>query len=150
MKRILVLASAVVLSLIASGVSVAQENKASVVAIITKIENDSTKADLANDKTFYEKILADDYMQGTSDGVWWTKADILKQFADPAKNKTNKEEISDLKVRVYGSTAIATYTDSYDALINGEHQVRTVIVTDTFVKIGGEWKLVASHGCKSK
>jgi hypothetical protein len=149
MKRILALVAVLALSLVASVVLRAQENKASVAAI-TKIENDSIKADLANDKTFYEKILADDYMQGSSDGVWLTKADILKEFADPAKNKTNKEEISDLKVRVYGSTAIATYTDSYDALINGEHQVRTIIVTDAFVKIGGEWKLAASHGCKSK
>jgi phosphoenolpyruvate carboxylase len=150
MKRILVLASAVVLSQIASGVSLAQEDKASVVAAITKIENDEIKADLTNDMTFYRKILADDWMGGDSDGVWYTKADILKQLADPAKNKTNKEEISDLKVRVYGSTAIATYTDSYDALVNGEHQVRTIIATDTFVKIGGEWKAVASHACKSK
>ena len=148
MKRILVVASAVVLSLVASGVSVAQENT---VAAITKIENDSIKADLTNDKTFYQKTLADDWTFGYSDGVWWTKADLLKQLADhPAMNRTNKEEISDLKVRVYGSTAIATYTDSFDALVNGEHEVRTVITTDTFVKIGGEWKVVASHSCKKQ
>ena len=146
MKRIVVLASAVVLSLVA--VSVAQQNT---VAAITKIENDSIKADLTNDKTFYQKTLADDWTFGYSDGVWWTKADLLKQLADhPEKNKTNKEEFSDLKVRVYGSTAIATYTDSFDALVNGEHEVRTVITTDTFVKIGGEWKVVASHSCKKQ
>jgi len=146
MKRILVVASAVVLSLVA--VSVAQQNT---VAAITKIENDSIKADLTNDKTFYQKTLADDWTFGYSDGVWWTKADLLKQLADhPEKNKTNKEEFSDLKVRVYGSTAIATYTDSFDALVNGEHEVRTVITTDTFVKIGGEWKVVASHSCKKQ
>jgi len=146
MKRILVVASAVVLSLVA--VSVAQQNT---VAAITKIENDSIKADLTNDKTFYQKTLADDWTLGYSDGVWWTKADLLKQLADhPEKNKTNKEEFSDLKVRVYGSTAIATYTDSFDALVNGEHEVRTVITTDTFVKIGGEWKVVASHSCKKQ
>jgi hypothetical protein len=152
MKRILVLVSFLAVCLVVSGVLVvAQENKASVVAIITKMENDSTKADRNNDAAFFQKTLADDWTYGWNEGVWWTKAQFLKLVADPAKDKTNKEEISDLKVRVYnGDTAVATYTDSYDALLNGEHQVRAMLVTDTFVKSGGEWRAVASHSCKSK
>src|SRR5258706_326570 len=31
------------------------------VAAVTKLENDTVKADLANDKTFYKKVLADDW-----------------------------------------------------------------------------------------
>ncbi len=124
--------------------------KASAVAAITKIENDGVKADLANDKTLSEKILAEDWSGADSDGTWYTKADVLKMFADPANNKTNAETISDLKVRVYGSTAIATYRDTYDAMVEGKHRARTVLSTDTFVKIGGAWKEVASHSCEAK
>jgi len=120
------------------------------VSAITKIENDSVKADLANDKAFYEKYYAEDWTGGDSGGKFYTKADVLKMSDDPKNNKTNSEKISDLKVRVYGNTAIATYKDTYDAMMMGEHRSTTVISTDTFVKMGGMWKLVASHGSVAK
>jgi hypothetical protein len=128
----------------------AQRSDDDAVAAITKIENDTVKADLANDTNFFEKILADEWSFGGSDGIWYTKAELLKEFADPANNKTNSEKISELKVRVYGDTAIATYRDSQDDVVKGKHHVGNVISTDTFVRIGGEWKEVASHSCKAK
>ena len=125
--------------------------KSDAVAAISKLENDAVKADLANDKAFYEKVLADDWTGGDSAGMWFTKAETLKMMDDPQNNKMNSEKISDLKVRVYGgNTVVATYKDTYDSMIKGEHRARTVIGTDTFVKIGGEWKQVASHASQAK
>jgi hypothetical protein len=123
---------------------------AGVVAAITKLENDAVKADLANDKAFYEKVLADDWTGGDSEGIWFTKPELLKLMADTQNNKTNSEKISELKVRVYGNTAVATYKDTYDAMFKGEHRARAVIGTDTFVKMGSEWKQVASHASQAK
>ena len=119
-------------------------------AAITKIENDGVKADLANDKAFYQKVLADDWTGGDSMGSWFTKADVLKMADDPKNNKTNSEKISELKVRVYGNTAVATYKDTYDAMMMGQHRATTVISTDTFVKMSGVWKQVASHSSVAK
>jgi hypothetical protein len=51
---------------------------------------------------------------------------------------------------MYGNTAVATYKDTYDLTIKGEHRDHTIIATDTFVKMGGEWKQVASHGSEAK
>lgn len=141
----------IVLAASAAAVTMAQTTaKSDAAAMITKLENDGVKADLANDKAFYEKVLADDWSGGDSGGIWFTKADILKMASDPAHNKTNSEKIFDLKVRVYGDTAVATYKDTYDAMMNGEHLAKTVIGTDTFVKIGGQWKQVASHASEAK
>jgi len=124
--------------------------KSDAVAAVTKLENDAVKADLANDKTFYEKVLADDWTGGDSGGTWFTKADLLKMMDDSEHNKTNSEKISELKVRPYGDAAVATYKDTYDAMFKGEHRTRTVISTDTFVKIGSEWKQVAGHASQAK
>jgi hypothetical protein len=123
---------------------------ADAVAAVSKLENDAVKADLANDKAFYQKVLAEDWTGADSDGVWYTKAELLKLMDDAKNNKTNSEKISDLKVRVYGNAAVATYKDTYDSMMKGEHRSRTVIGTDTFVKMGGEWKQVASQGTISK
>lgn len=119
------------------------------VAAITKIENDVVKADLANDATFYERNLADDWTGGTSRGTWDTKPKILADMKDTKNNKTNSESISSLKVRVHGDVAIATYRATYDALIEGQHYSRTVITTDTFERQNGAWKLIAGHSSQA-
>jgi ketosteroid isomerase-like protein len=67
-------------------------------------------------------------------------------MADTKNITTNSEKVSELKVRVYGNTAVATYKDTYDILTKGQHRSHTIIATDTFVKMGSEWKQVASHG----
>jgi hypothetical protein len=129
------------------GVTRAQTGtKSDVVATITNLENDGVKADLAGDTAFYQKALAEDWTRGDSDGTFYTKAEVMKLMADAKDFKTNSEKLSELKVRVYGSTAVATYKDTYDVLFKGEHRAHTIIATDTFVKTGGEWKQVASHG----
>jgi hypothetical protein len=129
------------------GVTQAQTGtNADAVATITNLENDAVKADLAGDTAFYQKALAEDWTRGDSDGTFYTKAEVMKVMADANDFKTNSENLSELKVRVYGNTAVATYKDTYDILFKGEHRSHTIIATDTFVKMGGEWKQVASHG----
>ena len=120
------------------------------VTAISNLENDGVKADLAGDPEFYQKVLADDWTRGDSDGTYYTKADLLSLMGDKNSIKTNSEKLSGLKVRVYGDTAVATYKDTYDLLIKGEHRAHTIIATDTFVKMDGEWKQVASHGSEAK
>jgi hypothetical protein len=71
-------------------------------------------------------------------------------MADKKRIKTNSENLSELKVRVYGNTAVATYKDTYDIQIKGQRRAHSIIVTDTFVNMDGEWKQVASHGSETK
>jgi Domain of unknown function (DUF4440) len=114
---------------------------------ITQMENDAVKADLAGDTTWYEKHLADDWTGAQSMGKFYTKDEMLKLMSDKANNNYKSEKLSDLKVRVYGGTAVATYKDTYDATVEGKHRAVTILDTDTWAKIGGEWKEVASHAC---
>jgi ketosteroid isomerase-like protein len=115
------------------------------VAAVTKIENDAIKAVLANDSSFYEKFLASDFTGGTSRGTWDTKPSILADMKDPKNNKTNSQNLSDLKVRVHGDLAVATYSTTYDAVIRGQHYARTVLCTDVLQQQNGGWKLMANH-----
>ena len=115
------------------------------VAAITQMENDAVKADLAADASFYEKYLSEDWTGGTSRGTWDSKQSIASDMKDSKNNKTNSERISDLKVRVHGDVAIATYKSTYDALIKGQHYARTVLSTDTFLRENGAWKQLAGH-----
>jgi ketosteroid isomerase-like protein len=121
-----------------------------VVTAISNFENDCVKADLAGDPNFYRKVLAEDWTRGDSDGTFYTKAQLLGLMANSNNIKTNSEKLSELHVRVYGDTAVATYKDTYDILIMGQRRAHTIIATDFFVKMGGHWKQVASHGSETK
>jgi Domain of unknown function (DUF4440) len=90
-----------------------QVSDSDTVAAITKLENEGVKADLAHDTSWAKESLADDYVAGTSFGEWETKASQLKDAENPG-NKTNSASLSDMKVNVYGNTAIARYVDTYD------------------------------------
>jgi ethanolamine utilization microcompartment shell protein EutS len=115
------------------------------IATITQMENASVKADTAGDSSFVEKNYADNFSGGSSWGNWETKQSILADMKDNQNNKTNSEVISDLNVRIYGETAIATYKSTYDSMYHGEHRARTILSTDTFARQDGSWKQVASH-----
>ena len=151
-KNLVLWISPLVIALLA-GLSVTRAQttvKTDAVTAISNLENDGVKADLAGDPDFYQKVLAEDWTRGDSDGTYYSKAELLKLMADTKNIKTNSEKLSELKVRVYGDTAVATYKDTYDLLIKGEHRAHTIIATDTFVKMDGEWKQVASHGSEAK
>jgi hypothetical protein len=135
-----------------AGLSVAQAQTATNadVTAVSNLEKDAVKADLAGDPGFYQTVLAEDWTRGDSDGTYFTKATLLNLMADNDSIKTSSEEISELRVRVYGNTAIATYKDTYDLLIKGQRRAHSIIVTDTFIRMGGEWKQIASHGSETK
>jgi ketosteroid isomerase-like protein len=118
---------------------------AAAVATITQMENSSVKADMAGDSSFVEKNYAENFTGGSSWGSWETKQSILADMKDSKNNKTNSEAISEVSVRVYGDTAIATYKSTYDSLYHGDRRARTILSTDTFVRQNGSWKQVASH-----
>lgn len=143
-----VCAAALFAGLSVTGAQIVAE--ADVVMAISNLENEGVKADLAGDPTFYRKVLAEDWTRGDSDGSYYTKAQLLGLMADTNNIKTNSEKLSELKVRVYGNTAVATYKDTYDIVIMGQRRAHSIIATDTFVKMGGEWKEVASHGAETK
>jgi hypothetical protein len=153
MKRIMVavFASVAIFAVLSPLAAAKKPPSTDAVAAITQFENDAVKANLAGDSSFVEKNYADDWTGGFSGGTWTTKQSILADAKDTANNKMNSEEISDLKVRVYDNgTAIATYTDKYDGMVRGEHRVKTVLSTDTFVRQNGMWKEVAGHSSVAK
>jgi ketosteroid isomerase-like protein len=153
MKKLLTAFSLVLTMIVAlSSLAFGQSLKAvdpDAVAAITKLYNDSVKADLAGDSTFYQNWLADDWTGGSSRGTWDTKQSLLADMKDAKNNKTNSSSISELKVRVYGDVAIATYTTTYDALIKGQHYARTIISTDTLLRQNGAWKQIADHSSQA-
>lgn len=115
------------------------------IAAIVRWEHAAVAADLAANAEFYAANLAEHWTDGMSNGAFQTKQDLLSDLRDSARNITTAESITQPLVRVYGNTAIATYTETYDAMVHGQRRVKTIITTDTFIRQRGHWIQVAAH-----
>jgi hypothetical protein len=113
----------------------------SAVAAVTRLIHEDVKASLAGDLDFVRKNYLDSYSEGTSLGAWMTKQDFL----DPSQNSVSSRNLSDLHVAIFGSTAIARFRESYDALVQGIRRTRTIICTQTLIRRGSAWKFLATH-----
>ena len=137
MKRItLVLASVGVASALALGQGGNVEQ--SIKALTAQLDQAALKGDAAP----YEKLAAGDYTSINIFGTTSTKADILEGLKS-GKIKFEAIDVLDMKVRVYGDTALVNYTEnvkgrSGDTDLSGQY--RTVRV---WVKRKGQWQAVS-------
>ena len=112
---------------------------------LEQLEKDMRKAQMNYDVNWYQKYMADGYVEGHSWGEWATKAEAIKE-AQAKTIKFTNGGISDVKVTTFGpNTAVARYTFTYDATFNGAHRARSVICSDTWMNQSGEWKIISNH-----
>ena len=147
MKRLIL---SIVFMLFASCLIFGQAKQApgNAVQEITALENAWNDASQKYDIPWFEHNFADSCILTDEDGIVKDKAKVI---AD-AKNKLAKLEslsFEALKVQLYGDTAIAT---GVYVIKKGTYKGKDVSgkypFTDTWIKIGGRWQLVADHNSK--
>jgi len=114
-------------------------------ALLMKMERDATAALLKKDVAGFAGIFAEDAVLVGPDGAAQTKAQLLADVKSGAL-ALQSSEISDLKVKVYGESAVASYTTTDKGTYKGRDISGKYRWTDTFVHRGGKWQIVASQG----
>jgi len=89
-------------------------------------------------------LLADDFVITIEDGSVYSKAGYISHSADSTVHP-EVAELSDLKVRVRGDTAIVTGAYHEKGESKGKPYEYHERLTDLWMKIGGKWQVVASH-----
>jgi ketosteroid isomerase-like protein len=115
---------------------------AEVVKQIEQLEEARNQAILKGDAAAIERMTADDYTFITLKGELRTKAEIVKGFASGAF-KYQSRTISDLKIRVYGDTAVVTGRSVQKGIENGKDYSGDYWFTRVYVKQNGAWMTVA-------
>jgi ketosteroid isomerase-like protein len=89
-------------------------------------------------------LLSEEFVITIEDGSVYSKAGYISHSAD-ATVHVDVAELSDLKVRVLGDTAIVTgaYHERGDS--NGKRYEYHDRLTDVWMRAGGKWQVVASH-----
>jgi Domain of unknown function (DUF4440) len=78
------------------------------------------------------------------DGSVYSKAGYISHTAD-SKVRVEIAEMSDLKVRIHGNTAIVTGAYHEKGVSEGKPYEYHDRLTDVWIKSAGKWQVVASH-----
>jgi ketosteroid isomerase-like protein len=114
---------------------------------LKKLEMQWADAEVRKDVAVLDRLLADDFTNTVPEGKVFTKAQFMADFKS-GEDVSTSQVLSDMKVRVYGDTAVVTYVEQAKETYKGRDISGTSRWTDTWVKRGGSWQCVASHGSK--
>ncbi|MGH9495290.1 MAG: nuclear transport factor 2 family protein [Candidatus Sulfotelmatobacter sp.] len=89
-------------------------------------------------------VLSEDFVITVEDGSVYSKAGYISHSAD-ASVHVSMAELSDLKVRVLGDTAIVTGAYHEKGVSGGKRYEYHDRLTDVWMKSSGKWQVVSSH-----
>jgi len=142
MRNVLVIAVLCVLSSLAAG-----KEPGSIEDQIKKLEQDWAQATIKNGAAAVDQYEADDIVTTDPSGRVTDKAQDKKDLSS-GDLKFQSMELSDIRVRLYGNTAVATGTNSLTGSYKGQDISGKYRFTDTWAKRNGKWQAVASQGTK--
>lgn len=148
MKRIWISCLICLLSLGSAAWSQAQTTSGAEKAV-TALEQQWLQSQKTNNPDLVAPLLADKFVNTGNDGKVTDKAETL---ANAKATKYDSAEYDDVKVAVFGDTAIATggFTAKGTDPLGKPLDTRERF-TDTWVKMpSGKWQCVASHGSTIK
>ena len=114
---------------------------------LLQLENEWSQADLHKDAAALDRILADDWIGIDFEGTVLTKLQALKGIASDS-NALQSTVLRDMKVRIYGETAVITGTDTEQGEYHGKDSSGKYVWTDVFVRRNGRWQAVSSQSTK--
>jgi ketosteroid isomerase-like protein len=129
--------------LLAAAINLSAQDKADS-ATIRALELKWTESYKQHNIDILSSLLAEDFVITIEDGSIYSKAGYISHSADPA-TKVQIAELSDLKVRMHGDTAVVTGAYHEKGESNGKPYEYHDRLTDIWMKVGGKWQVVASQ-----
>ncbi|MFZ0732670.1 MAG: nuclear transport factor 2 family protein [Candidatus Sulfotelmatobacter sp.] len=132
-----------VLSLSVGTLTVSAQDKSDA-ATIRALEMKWTESYKQRNIDILSSLLADDFVITVENGSVYSKAGYISHSADSSVH-VEVAELSELKVRMHGDTAIVTGAYHELGESNGRRYEYRDRLTDVWMKTGGRWQVIASH-----
>jgi hypothetical protein len=123
------------------------QTQSAVEAGVIKAKQDRMVAEWKKDRAAYERLTADEFIYTSSVGNTANKSQDVDETMQSKVVWLSSPSLSDVRVRVYGDVAVATYLDTTKVTIDGKAG-DDFRYTDVWVRRDGRWQLVASHGSR--
>jgi ketosteroid isomerase-like protein len=109
---------------------------------IEQIERQLVAAISAVDLTTYDRLVADDYVVVQASGVEMTKADVMASYRTGARRYKGLV-ISEVKVHLYGDTAVLSARSSGFRIDGGNEVPNNVRYIRVYARRQGKWRAVS-------
>jgi ketosteroid isomerase-like protein len=109
---------------------------------VKKLETDRAAAAVKGDVATLEKQTSDDYTFINLYGQMSDKSQMVDAFKT-GRTKLTSNDLSDMKVRVYGDTAVVTGKAHVNGTLGGKDTNGDLMFTRIYVKKSGSWRSVA-------
>jgi len=137
-RKCAALAVSLIFVFITSGSSWAQSDEEQ----LKKIETDRAAAVVKGDIATLAAQTSEDYTLINMNGQMSGKAQMVNAFKT-GQSKLTSDELSDMKVRVYGDTAVITGKADVKGTLGGKDATGQIMFTRVYVKKDGSWQSVA-------
>ena len=111
---------------------------------VRQLDNERTQATQKSDTAFIERVYADDYVVIAANGRVRSKAQVVADYKSGVL-KVESLKDDELKVRVYGDTAILTGRSTQKIKDNGQEISGQTLFTRVYAKRNGQWQFVTQH-----
>ena len=143
--RSLLVIVAVLLLVSASAARPVRASASTDAEFVSFLEEAWVNAILAKNVKVLDRLLADDFVGVSPNGAPYSKkeaiADIQSGFYSVESMK-----MDNLKVRIVGDVAIATYYQNEKSKFGNEDSTGRYIFTDVWLNRSDDWQVIASHG----
>jgi hypothetical protein len=127
------------------GASPAPTADPTVAAELKRATQELLSAIAPGDWSVWEKYLDESIVYTAEDGRTLTKAQLRGEMKPLPPGYSGSIEVESADVRQYGDTAVVSHEDLEREEVFGQKLVSHYHITDTWVRRGGKWRLVASQ-----
>ena len=138
------------LALLSTSIALGQKQKArndqskSIEQTIRQLDSERIQAQIGADTVALNRIYADDFIGVGPSGTVRTKPQVISDFTSGGL-KFQSITTDDVQVRVYGNTAVETGRSTMIGQDKNKVVPRDNRFTRVWVKLHGNWQLVANH-----
>ena len=139
-----------ILVFVAASIALGQKQNAgsdqekSIVQTIRQLDSERIQAQVSADTVALNRIYADDFIGVGPSGTVRTKPQVISDFTSGGL-KFQSITTDDVQVRVYGNTAVETGRSTMIGQDKNKVVPRDNRFTRVWVKLHGNWQLVANH-----
>jgi ketosteroid isomerase-like protein len=122
------------------------EQNTDAIAEITELEQKLAAAWVRGDKAFIVGVLAPEWRVTDPSGRVLAKQQVLDETFSSDERQIESMTIDDVKVRIFGTVAVATGRTLASGSYKGERASVELRFTDVLLRRDGRWQFVVSQG----
>lgn len=132
------------IALLLACAALSAQDKSDTAATIRAMEMKWTESYKQHSIENLSSLLADDFVITIEDGSVYSKPGYISHTADGSVH-VDVAEMSELKVRMHGDTAVVTGAYHEKGTASGKPYEYHDRLTDVWMKTAGKWQVIASH-----